>query len=76
MKIKDIFRIIIDSYPLDIVDFKNEYPNESYSIRQNNGQWEVYYSERRQKTNLKKFYIESDACEYLLEQIKTGYKNS
>ena len=73
MEIKDLIRIISDSYPLDIVDFENEYPNKSYCIRQKNRQWEVYYSERGQKTDLKKFNSESDACEYLLEQIKTGY---
>ena len=37
MKIKDVVRIISDSYSLDIVDFENEYPDESYCIRQNNG---------------------------------------
>ena len=76
MKIKDVVRIISDSYSLDIVDFEKEYPNESYCIRQNNGLWEVYYSERGQKTDLKKFDLESDACKYLLEKIKTGYNNS
>ena len=70
MKIKDVVRIISDSYSLDIVDFEKEYPNESYCIRQNNGLWEVYYSERGQKTDLKKFDLESDACKYLLEKIK------
>jgi hypothetical protein len=70
MKIKDLIRIISDSYPLDIVDFENEYPNESYCIRENNGEWEVYYSERGQKTGLTKFYSESKACEYLLDKIK------
>lgn len=75
MEIKDVVRIISDSYPLDIVDFENEYPNESYCIRQKNGQWEVYYSERGQKTGLKMFDLESDACEYLLEKIKTSYNN-
>lgn len=73
MEIKDLIRIIIDSYPLDKVDFENEYPNESHCIRENNGEWEVYYSERGQKTGLAKFISESAACEYLLKKIKTGY---
>ena len=74
MVIKDLIRIIADSYPLDIVDFKNEYPNESYCIKNNNGQWEVYYSERGQKTGLTKCNSESEACEHLLKKIQTSHK--
>lgn len=31
------------------------YPNEAFCIGQNNGKWEVYYSERGNKTSLKIF---------------------
>lgn len=75
MKIKDLKRIILDSYPLDLVEFENEYPNESYCIRRTIGQWEVYYSEKGQKTDLAKFDLESDACEYLLAKLRKGYNS-
>ena len=72
MTIKSLLRIIVDSYPFDIVDFANVYPDGAYRIRQNNGQWEVYYCEKRQKIGLKRFDSESDACKYLLQEIKTA----
>ena len=46
-----------------------EYPNEAYSIFWNGSEWEVYYSERGQKRGIKKFFDESEACEYFLKQI-------
>ena len=68
--IKDLTRIIIDSYPLDLVDFENEYPNERYCIRMKNGKWQVYYSQKGQKTGLREFEMESDASEHLLSLIR------
>lgn len=76
MNVKDVDRIIADSFPLDFVDFENEYPNEAYCIRKTNNEWNVYYSERGQKTGLTKFTSESDACEYLLNKLKTGYNKT
>jgi hypothetical protein len=44
-------------------------PNESYCIDVNDGVWEVYYSERGNKTGLKIFEDENSACEYFLDTI-------
>ena len=44
--------------------------DEQYCIVQEDGRWEVYYAERGQKGNLKRFYHEHDACEYLLSILK------
>ena len=32
--------------------------------------WEVYYSERGEKSNVRIFDLESDACEYFLKKLK------
>ena len=75
MTTKDLIRFIIDNgYPFDIVDFEQEYPNEAFCIRQTKfNNWEVYYSERGQKSGLVTFDKEAEACKYLREKIKTSY---
>lgn len=52
-------------------------PNETHCISKANNYWEVYYSERGQKSSYKKFKTESEACEYfynwlvgVLEEMK------
>ena len=39
-------------------------PNEAYCLNQVDGKWEVYYSERGEKTGLKIFEDEENACNY------------
>lgn len=40
---------------------------EQYCITQENGSWEVYYFERGNKNDLKRFFDENSACNYLME---------
>ena len=44
--------------------------SETYTIGNTGHRWEVYYSERGQKSNLKTFASESEACKYFLDTIK------
>jgi hypothetical protein len=45
-------------------------PNERYVLSQEaSGRWDVYYSERGQKTGLRSFDSESEACEFFLGHI-------
>lgn len=45
-------------------------PNESYVLCQEaNGRWDVYYSERGQKSGLRSFDSESAACQFFLDQL-------
>ncbi len=46
------------------------FPNEAFVLNQNGNQWEVYYSERGQKSGLVIFDNENDACEYLYRDLK------
>jgi hypothetical protein len=48
----------------DMYSLTGGLPNEAYCIGQQNGIWEVYYSERGSKTNLKTFQSEEEACLY------------
>jgi hypothetical protein len=50
-----------EAYSLD-----GGFPSERYVISQEaNGRWDVYYSERGQKTGLRSFDSESAACQIL-----------
>jgi hypothetical protein len=54
-----------DSYCLD-----GGLPNESFCLNNNGKAWEVYYSERGQKTGLKTFHSEDEACNYFYNSLK------
>lgn len=51
--------ISADMYSLD-----GGLPNEGYCLNQGANGWEVYYSERGQKTGLKVFKTEAEAGDY------------
>ena len=53
-----------DSYSLN-----GGLPNEANCLNQNDGIWEVYYSERGIKSGLKTFTSESDACKFFFEVV-------
>jgi hypothetical protein len=46
-----------------------EFPNEEYCIFFRKPFWEVYYSEKGNKNNLKKFKSEEEACEYFVSLV-------
>ena len=66
MKLKEI-QIDPSAYTLN-----GGLPNEVYCLGQQNGQWEVYYSERGIKTNLKKFEKEEEACHFFYNWLKSS----
>jgi hypothetical protein len=54
------------SYSLEI-----EEKDEALCLREEGGEWCVYYSERGLKTGNKCFSSESSACEYFLEEMRS-----
>jgi hypothetical protein len=44
-------------------------PNEAYCLAKVDGKWEVYYSERGNKTGLKIFQKEEEACQYFYDSL-------
>lgn len=53
---------------------KGGLPNEVFCIGMENNTWEVYYSERGNKTNRKVFDSEESACEYFFKLMKNIFK--
>lgn len=45
-------------------------PNEAYCIAKENGGWEVYYSERGNKTDIKVFQNEEASYQYFYDSLK------
>lgn len=55
--------------PMDVYSLNGGFPNEAYCLNHIGDVYEVYYSERGQKSELKSFGTESEACKYLFESI-------
>jgi|LFRM01.1.fsa_nt_gb hypothetical protein len=71
MDLKDLkIKVKLNSkIPSDSYSLVGGLPNEALCINNNGKQWEVYYSERGNKTNLKIFNSENDACEYFYNSL-------
>ena len=55
----------------DYYDLDGGLPSERYAIEEEAGGWCVYYSERGLQSGKRTFATESEACEYLLSQLRT-----
>ncbi len=71
-------KLLQEEVSKDLYSLKGGLPNESYCFNEQNGVWEVYYSERGTKSNLKAFNSETEACEYsytsLIEMLKGHFR--
>lgn len=47
----------------------DELPNEAFCLNKKGDIWEVYYSERGVKSQLKLFHNEDEACNYLYSAL-------
>ena len=67
-------KLIAENIPHDTYSLNGGLPYDKYCLSQNNGLWEVYYSERGGKFKLKTFTSEKNACEYfykwLIDRLK------
>jgi hypothetical protein len=68
---KNDLRKMLDSgnVPKDTYSLEGGLPNEAYCLNRNGNQWEVYYSERGQKSGLKLFETENEACDYFNKSL-------
>jgi hypothetical protein len=53
----------------DAYELRGGLPSEAYCLGQSGDQWEIYYSERGQKTARRFFSSEDEACRALLEWL-------
>lgn len=64
MKKEELHKLLINSnVPEDSYNLRGGLPNEAFCLNKEDDIWEVYYSERGVKSQLKKFESEEDACE-------------
>ena len=61
--------------PEDAYTLLGGIPNEKFCLENRKNIWEVYYSERGIKTDLRQFDSESDACEYLYRKLLSIFCN-
>ena len=62
-------RLARESIPTDAYNLDGGLPNEAFCLCNNDNIWEVYYSERGQKSMLKQFESEDDACDYFYKLL-------
>jgi hypothetical protein len=62
-------KLISSNIPKETYSLEGGLPNEAYCINQIDDKWEVYYSERGQKSGLKIFDTEEEACEYFYNEL-------
>lgn len=60
-----------ESFPAESYSLNGDLPNEAYCLNRVQDNWEVYYSERGGKTNIKFFSDEGEACGYLYSTSKS-----
>lgn len=71
-------KLLKENIPEDLYSLEGGLPNEAYCLNQNRDIWEVYYSERGKKTELKTFTSEDEACVYFyhfLTEMMKDLKN-
>ncbi|MEY2195380.1 hypothetical protein AB7942_21980 [Neobacillus sp. BF23-41] len=61
--------LINSNIPKDVYSLKGGLPNEALCLNNEDGKWEVYYSERGVISQLKKFNSEEEACKYFYKEI-------
>ncbi|MFJ7982285.1 hypothetical protein ACIQ1D_18665 [Lysinibacillus xylanilyticus] len=71
MKVKELEQKLIEiNVPEEVYSIlKGGLPNEQYCITKDGDNWEVYYSERGNKSGLKIFEDEDKACEYFYNKV-------
>ncbi|MBI0578658.1 hypothetical protein IEC97_14940 [Neobacillus cucumis] len=70
MKKDELQLLLINAnIPKDLYSLKGGFPNEAFCLNKEDNIWEVYYSERGVKSQLKKFDSEDEACSYFYQTI-------
>lgn len=72
MNISDLqTRLLKSNVPADAYSLTGGLPNEAYCIEQGtDGKWDTYYCERGQRTSLRTFDTETEACDYFFNCVK------
>lgn len=63
-------RLRAENVPEQYYSLDGGLPPERYCLARSRTGWEVYYSERGEKSWLKEFASEHEACEHLYKELK------
>jgi hypothetical protein len=70
MKKEELQQSLINAnVPKDLYNLNGGLPNEAFCLNKEGEIWEVYYSERGVKSQLKQFHSEDEACNYFYQTI-------
>lgn len=61
--------LINANVPSDLYNLDGGLPNEAFCLNKNQNTWEVYYSERGLRSQIKRFSTEEEACDYFYKTI-------
>jgi hypothetical protein len=68
-------KLIEQGFPSNMYSLDGGLPNEAYCLVEEKRFWEVYYSERGVKSNLRRFETEEQACDTFYELIREAYEH-
>ncbi|MCG1021436.1 hypothetical protein [Sutcliffiella horikoshii] len=63
-----------ENVPCDLYNLNGGLPNEAFCLNKNQNTWEVYYSERGLRTQIKRFRSEEEACDYFYKTVLENCK--
>lgn len=63
-------KLIEENIPSDSYSMQGGLPNDRYCIEKTNYGWDVYYSERGIRTNLKHYDSEDEACNDIYNRLQ------
>jgi len=67
-------RLILESVPMEYYSLDEEFPYDAICLHKNGIIWEVYYSDRGNKNEMKIFLIENNACNYFYKYLIKSLK--
>ena len=63
-------KLILMGVPSHDYDLEGDFTDQAMNLLKNGDKWEVFFCERGGKAVLKTFDTESEACEYMLEELR------
>ncbi|WP_339148001.1 MULTISPECIES: hypothetical protein [unclassified Sutcliffiella] len=61
--------LINENVPSDLYNLNGGLPNEAFCLNKSQNTWEVYYSERGLRSQIKRFSTEEEACNYFYKTL-------
>lgn len=69
-------RLSLEKIPTNVYSLNGGLPSEKLCLGEVTGKWEVYYSERGDRTGLVTFDVETEACEHFYIRLYKTLKST